>query len=176
MRTVNEPRSLTELVDLAMEKQNVRSGRGLARAAEERGYQLTYTTVNQIRSRSYRSTPEEDTLRTLAELAGVAPEVAYRAANLRAPGRPFVEDLPPGVDYLEPKERQAVVDLLRVMVSQRLHIDGIKAEDSTPLNPGLRLVDEDTLAARRGRTQADIEAEQGELWDRPDPDGPEGGA
>ncbi|MGX6513293.1 hypothetical protein [Rhodococcus sp. SJ-2] len=157
---MNEPRSLTELVDLAMEKQNVRSGRALARVADEQGHQITYTTINQIRSRSYRSTPEEDTLRTLAELAGIPHDVAYRAANLRTPGRPFVEDLPPGVDYLAPHERQAVIELLRVMVSQRRQLDDVNDADSTAPNPGLRLVDDETLAAKKGKSRAHRMADQ----------------
>lgn len=161
------------------------AGRALADLARKNGFEITHGTVNSIRSGAYKSRPSDSTIRAIAWLAGVSEDTAFQAADRNPPGRPFAEDLPPGVDDLEPRQRKAAVEILRAMVAQHKEILQLrdKAEDSTPENPGLRLVDDKddvrntpTLAAQRGRTQTDIEAEQGEPWDQPDPDGPEGGA
>lgn len=155
------------------------AGRALAELAQKHGFEITHGTVNSIRSGSYKSRPSDGTLRAIAWLAGVSDEVAFEAAGRKMPGRPFAEDLPPGVDELEPRQRKAAVEMLKAMVALQHEVlelrDG-KATDSNPVKPGLFLVDPaDTLAAQKGRSQADIENEEADRWDGIDPPGPDEG-
>ncbi|WP_420179655.1 helix-turn-helix domain-containing protein [Paenarthrobacter sp. TA1.8] len=112
---MNQPQSLSELVELAAQYRDT-SGLGLSQLAAKNGYQLTATTINQIRQGLYKSKPREGTLRALAWLAGVSDEVAFTAAGQTVPGPPFAEELPPGVDNLSPKARKVVLDMVRVLV------------------------------------------------------------
>lgn len=164
--------SLRDLVEQAAEAHDA-TGRRLAEIAQAQGYDLTHTTVNKIRARTYKSQPSDDTIRAIAWLADVDEKIAFTAAHRKPPLAPFVDDLPPGVDYLSPKEREAVIELLRVMVNQRVTLDGIKGEDVNAGNPALRLVDQpnedeeyrdgglfdpNTLAARKGKTRKERES------------------
>jgi hypothetical protein len=112
---VNQPKSLSELVELAIRKRGS-SGLGLSQLAAKNGHQLTATTINQIRQGIYKSQPRESTIRAIAWLAGVSDKVAFTAAGQPVPGPPFAEELPPGVDNLPPKARKAAIDMLRVLV------------------------------------------------------------
>lgn len=60
--------------------------------------------------------PKEETLRALADLAGVSVETAFHAAGLPVPGPPLADELPPGSDNLSPKSRAAVIQMLRVLI------------------------------------------------------------
>lgn len=99
------------------------SGRALADLASSNGWKLTHGTINAIRSGTYKSDPSDDTIRAIAWLAGVSNRVAFAAAGRRPPGRPFADELPPGVDDLSPKERKAAIEMLRVLVAQRQEIN-----------------------------------------------------
>lgn len=121
---MNEPNTLNELLDLAVQKQGTDSGRELARRAQSQKFEIVHTTINGIRKGSYRSAPSDDTIRALGWLAGVGDEAAFTAAGRRLPGPPFADELPPGVDDLSPKEREAVIGLLRVLIAQRQEIQG----------------------------------------------------
>ena len=133
--------TLQALLELACSKHQL-SGRKLAELAQRQGFALVSTTVNQIRSGAYKSQPAEDTLKAIAWLAGVPERVAYEAAGRRMPGKPFAEDLPPGVDNLGPRERRAAVEMLRALVAQQERIaeleDGGLA-DAMSENPVPRL-------------------------------------
>ncbi len=121
---MNQPQSLRDLVELAIQYRDT-SGLGLSQLASSNGYRVTTTTINAIRQGVYKSTPRESTLRALAWLAGVDASVAFTAAGQPAPGPPFAEELPPGVDNLSPKSRKIMIDLARVLV------DLEKAEDAS---------------------------------------------
>lgn len=108
--------NLQQLMDTAVARHGM-SVRKLADHARDRGrWKVTHTTLNHIRSGTYKSVPTDETLRAIAWLAGVDDEVAYRAAGLRVPGPPFADELPPGVDYLSPQSRKTAVELLRRLV------------------------------------------------------------
>lgn len=92
-------------------------------SARPRGLALNRTTASQILKRTYKREPTPGTIRAIGWLAGVGDDVAFAAAGRHAPGVPFTTDLPPGVDDLSPKERTAVVELLRVLVAQRQEIN-----------------------------------------------------
>ncbi|MFD6677540.1 helix-turn-helix domain-containing protein [Rhodococcus zopfii] len=118
----------------------------------------------------------DETAEKIADALGISVKKAY---ELR--GEPVREpfQLPRKAQLLSNSQRDAILRVIDGMLED----NDDKAADSTPEIPGLRLVDDKddvrntpTLAAQRGRTQTDIEAEQGEPWDQPDPDGPEGGA
>lgn len=119
---------------------------------------------------------EDGTAELIADALGITVKKAWelRGEPIREPFK-----LPQKAHRLSRSQRDAILRVIDGMLEDR----DDKAADSTPENPGLRLVDDKddvrntpTLAAQRGRTQTDIEAEQGEPWDQPDPDGPEGGA
>lgn len=155
---MNEPRSLMDLALLARDRHGGSSARRLASLAQEHGFTLTYTTYAQILNGTYKSMPQDVTLRALAWLAGVSEAEAFTAAGRRVPGPPLADELPPGVDNLSPKARRAVIDLLRVLVEAE-ESDG--RGNAAPMNQpagdpgGSTPVDE--LAARRPRP-ADVAA------------------
>ena len=99
--------------------------RGLLRS------RLNRVTIAKIINGSYKSRPTDDTIRAIAYLAGVTDEVAFTAAGRRTPGRPFAEDLPDGVDDLTPKEREAAVYMLRVLVQQRRELNHHEDQSTT---------------------------------------------
>lgn len=115
---MNAPQSLAELVDQALVHRGVKSGRRLAELAQDHGHRLTNTTVNAIRSGTYKFQPTAETVRAIGWLAGVSEEVAFAAAGLRVPGPPFADELPPGVDNLSPRKRKVVIELLRVLIDE----------------------------------------------------------
>lgn len=143
---MNETLDLRGLVDRAKASRGT-SVRQLAIAAQRHGFRLAYTTLNQIATGTYRFTASDDTVRAIAWLAGVSEADAFAAAGLRVPGRPFADDLPPGVDYLSPKARKAVIEILRVLVDQEAgeehdrsaptkHARESRAQDWVPQHPG----------------------------------------
>lgn len=112
---MNQPLTLRDLVERAVVSRDT-SVRQLCLTAQQQGFKVTYTTVNQIRQGIYKSVPREDTIRAIAWLASVSEEVAFTAAGQPVPGPPFAEELPPGVDNLSLKSRKAALDMLRVLV------------------------------------------------------------
>ena len=115
---MTEDLTLAGLIDLAFERHGVRSGAELERVAQGLGFKIVATTINHVRAGTYKPTPRKYTLEAIAKLAGVPLTVAYDAAGLPIPGRPFAEQLPDGVDYLTAAEREAVVGILRVLVER----------------------------------------------------------
>jgi hypothetical protein len=117
---MTEQKTLAGLIDLAFEKHQVHSGAGLERVADGHGYKLVATTINHIRAGTYKPHPRKATLEAIAALAGVPIAVAYQAADLPTPGPSFSEQLPDGVDYLTPAERDVVIRMLRLLVERHL--------------------------------------------------------
>lgn len=123
---------------MAMAKHQT-SVRQMSVIAKSHGLPITYTTLSQILAGTYKSVPKEPTLRAIAWLAGVTPEVAFRAAGQPVPGPPFAEELPPGVDNLPPKARKAAIDMLRVLVDMNKeaadHAPHMNQAGNTPASP-----------------------------------------
>lgn len=115
------PDSLRALLGQAFERHET-SGRQLGLMARDRGFSVTGTTINQIRSGTYHSVPSPDTVRAIAWLAGVPESVAFTAAGQTVPGPPLGEELPPGADNLPPKARKAVIEYTRVLIDQQEQI------------------------------------------------------
>ena len=139
---MNAPRTLRELLEEASGHGDL-STRQLEMKVDtaiERGVlraRLNRVTIAKIMNGSYKSRPTDDTIRAIAYLAGVDDEVAFTAAGRRTPGRPFAEDLPDGVDDLTPKEREAAVYMLRVLVQQRRELNHHEDQSTqnTPHDP-----------------------------------------
>lgn len=132
---MNAPRTLRELLVEASGhgELSTRQLEMKVDAAREKGRlssRLNRVTISNILNGSYKSRPTDDTIRAIAYLAGVTDEVAFTAAGRRAPGRPFAEDLPDGVDDLTPKEREAAVYMLRVLVQQRRELNHHEDQDT----------------------------------------------
>lgn len=144
LSVVNQPKSLSELVELAIRKRDA-SGLGLSQLATKNGYHLTATTINQIRQGIYKSRPRAATIRAIAWLAGVNDEVAFTAAGQPVPGPPFAEELPPGVDNLPPKARKVAIDMLRVLVD----MNGVPDEERSEALSAQREADRERLAKLR---------------------------
>jgi hypothetical protein len=114
---VNEqPRSLYDLATTAVARHEGASGRELARKATDAGFTIASTTINHILAGTYRSRPGKATLDAFAWLAGVAPAVAYAAAGEIVSNRPFADELPPEADKLTPKQRAAVITVIRALL------------------------------------------------------------
>lgn len=184
--TVNETDSLKSLIAKARRERST-SVRQLAIQAKAAGFKIVGTTLNAIENGTYKSVPSDETIRAIAWLAGVSDRVAFTAAGRRLPGPPFADELPPGVDDLSPKEREAAIALLRVLVAQRQEIgryeditesrtqaggtehggSGSRTQGRTPpMTPGKAraLIEPDQgvqpdydLAQRRGETQREYE-------------------
>ncbi|TKR27164.1 hypothetical protein FA014_02060 [Cellulomonas hominis] len=112
---MNEPTSLRDLAQSALDARAL-SARRLAAQAQERGFELTATTLSAIAAGTYKFRPRAETVRAIAWLAGVPESTAFTAAGMPVPGPPFADELPPGVDNLSPKARRAVIEMLRVLV------------------------------------------------------------
>lgn len=165
MSAVNEPHSLQELIDVAMTRRDIRSGRGLANLAQAHGFRLTNTTVNALRAGTYKSRPTDETVRAIAWLAGVSDAVAFTAAGLRVPGPPFADELPPGVDILPPKKRKAVIELLRVLIEDEEVM--ANAQHAAPMKHDLTV-----HSTGSGKTMSIVEAKSREATPaRPDREG-----
>ena len=109
--------SLADLLDAAMVKHKVSSGRGLGEVAGRLGLSITYSQINHIRAGTYRSEPRKEALDAIAALAGVSLDLAYEASG-RIRLRPFSEDLPDGVDSLTPRQRNAVLTVIRAFLEE----------------------------------------------------------
>lgn len=132
---MNEPRTLRSLVLAAQQQRGGASGRELARAAQKRGFKVTFTTLNAIAAGTYKSKPSPDTIRAIGWLAGVPEKVAFAAAGVPMPGPPFADELPPGVDNLTPRSRRAAIEVLRALVEAEQRVGGERADSSAPKAP-----------------------------------------
>lgn len=116
---VADTKSLAQYVELAIKRHHGVSGRRLADIAAAKGYEISYNTINRIRSGTYASMPTNDTLLAIAWLAGVAKDEIFAAASRDVPGPPFIDELPPDVDTLKPRERDAVLEVAKALLAQR---------------------------------------------------------
>lgn len=136
------PRTMRELVEAAMLRFDVDSGRALDDAlvrAFGKDRRVSHTILNAILSGSYHSEPKPTTLRTLADAARVPLEDAYAAAGL-----PYREPfhLPPSADELLGDQREAVIGVVRALVKANR-----RAETAAPSSYVIQEDDEEETAA-----------------------------
>lgn len=149
--------SLRNLVETAVERHQT-SVRQLSILAQKQGYRVTHTTLNQVRSGTYKSAPSEVTIKAIAWLAGVSEQLAFMAAGQPVPGPPFAEELPAGVDNLPPKARKAAIDMLRVLVdmNQGLADAELTSDQEQPID--IRRASERRDARSGQKTDADLKS------------------
>lgn len=109
----NSTRALTEEV----RKEEERNPRGL---------QFNPTIASRILRGIHPGQLSNGTIRAIAYLAGVGDEEAFTAAGRKAPGLPFQEELPPGIDDLTPADRKAALSILRQLIAQRHEINRLE--------------------------------------------------
>ncbi|OZF09855.1 hypothetical protein CH300_00290 [Rhodococcus sp. 15-1154-1] len=168
---MNETDTLAGLIAKARRERGT-SVRQLAIQAKAAKYRIVGTTLNAIENGTYKSDPSDETLRAIAWLAGVPESVAFTAAGRRLPGPPFADELPPGVDDLSPKEREAAITLLRVLVAQRQEIrrhedltESRTQEGSTEHGGAGSRQESRTPSMTTGKARALIDADQGTQLD-----------
>lgn len=134
---MNATPTLQELVNAVRDRGMSFRAMDAAVAKEEarrpRGMSLNYTTAAKIARGDYSRTPSDGTIRAVAFLAGVSDEVAFTAAGRKLAGPPFADELPDGVDELDPRERRAALEILRVLVAQRQELN--RHADTEPARP-----------------------------------------
>lgn len=128
--------SVADLIDLALQRAQVTSGRELARVARQRGLKLDHNRINGLRSGTYPHKIQPETVRAIAVLAGVSEARAFAAAGVRQPAAPFAAELHRDADYLEPDERQVINDLIAIMTRGR----AVTERASERSAPGLRVL------------------------------------
>jgi hypothetical protein len=125
---VSRPRTYRDVIEAAFKHQNVRYGTDLERIAKRAGFPLVSTTINQMKAGTYHSRPERPTLEALAFISGLPMRVIQEVAGVPVTETPFVDQLPADVDRLTPRERDAVIVLLRVLLDR-------PAGGAEPVNP-----------------------------------------
>jgi hypothetical protein len=124
--------TLRDLLNRASDLHDGASGRRLTDLARAHGFPVTHTTINQIRSGTYSAEPGERTLKAIAWLAQVDLARVYKAAQVPVPGPPLADELPPGSDYLTPRQRAAVITVIRAMLPAEDEGGEPDAEDAGP--------------------------------------------
>ena len=132
------PTSLQQVVELAMRRHDVADAAKLTRIASEAGFKVNNTTMTRLRRGTYSSKPTRPLLTALAWLAGTTYEVAREAAGISSDQPPFAQQLPVDVDLLTPKERAAVIELLRLLIEHHRRAAAVRA-DHDRVNRGAEL-------------------------------------
>ena len=102
-----------------------------AEARQPRGLRLNRTTASKIARGVHGGDAEDGTIRAIALVAGVTDDIAFAAAGRRTNGPRFADQLPDGIDQLEPRERRVALDFLRVLVAQRQELNARDRADGT---------------------------------------------
>ena len=119
--------TLRDLVYEAQRKRGTTSAAELARIAQGAGHKIVHTTVAQIRAGTYPSKPMKPTLKALAYLAGVPYARAHLAAGLSGPpDTPFADQLPRDVDHLTPRQRDAVLVIIRALLEAQQALEATR--------------------------------------------------
>ncbi|WP_336818921.1 hypothetical protein [Gordonia sp. MMO-8] len=130
---MNETLTLRDLVlkakDSGLSYRQMEEKVAASEKREPRGLRLNRTTASKIARGTHGGDAEDGTIRAIALVAGVPDHVAFTAAGRRTNGPAFAEQLPAGIDDLDPRERRVALDLLRVLVAQRQELNR-HAEDT----------------------------------------------
>ncbi|MEJ9078811.1 hypothetical protein WKY82_10350 [Gordonia malaquae] len=124
---MNETLTLRDLVlkakDSGLSYRQMEEKVAASEKREPRGLRLNRTTASRIARGTHGGDAEDGTIRAIALVAGVPDHVAFTAAGRRTNGPAFAEQLPAGIDDLDPRERRVALDLLRVLVAQRQELN-----------------------------------------------------
>lgn len=141
------PATLRDLVDMAQRRHGTTSTPRLAEIARARGFKMVHTTLSRIRKGTYGYTTSKDTIRALAFLAGVRYSVAAKAAGLGTLSAPFADQLPRDVDLLTPKQRTAVLGIVRALIDAE---QAVRAAQAQPIGDDVAFVTEEDLEGADG--------------------------
>ncbi|MGB3602761.1 MAG: hypothetical protein WBA38_04320 [Gordonia sp. (in: high G+C Gram-positive bacteria)] len=148
---MNETQTLRDLVlkakDSGLSFRQMEEKVAAAEARQPRGLRLNRTTASKIARGTHGGDAEDGTIRAIALVAGVPDHVAFAAAGRRTNGPPFADELPSGVDDLEPNERRVALDMLRILVAQRRELNRHDQPEQQPAR-----TDGSSSAARTPRT------------------------
>lgn len=103
------------------------TGNGISRAAQDRGYTLSPTTVLAYVNGAHAQKPSDQVLRAFADVLDVELDELREAAGDPLPSTQY--RLPPYADQLTPQARAAVSELVRLLVDSR---------SASPLTVGAR--------------------------------------
>lgn len=107
------------------------SSRAMSRAAQTAGHRLSYTTIDAILNGEHTGTYKPYTLDAIAFVCNVPRDRVYKAAGRTLPSNPFADELPEGVDDLDPYSRRAVIGVIRALLrGQETSPDVSPADDS----------------------------------------------
>ncbi len=93
------------------------TGNGISRAAQERGYTLSPTTVLTYVNGTHAQKPSDQVLRAFADVLDISLDELREAAGDPPPLTEF--RLPPSAERLSPRARAAVVELIRLLGDNR---------------------------------------------------------
>lgn len=100
--------------------------------ARPRGLSLNRTTASKILRGVYRGS-SPGTVKAIAWLAGAPEYAVFAAAGLPQPRAPFADELPPDVDALGPREREAVTETVRVLLGRQQDLERLRGGYSATL-------------------------------------------
>lgn len=123
--------TLRDLLNEVIERTGV-SARELDRMAQKAGHRLAYSNVSSILNGTHGARYQRKTLEAIAAVGNFPLDRVYRAAEAPIPGRPFADDLPEGVDYLDADSRRAIIGVIRVLLKAQ---DAARPDNVTPLFP-----------------------------------------
>lgn len=130
------------------------SARQLDARARKLGHSLTYTTINAIRNGTHDGRYQPRTLDAIAVAGAIPRKRVYAAADLPLPDKPFAEELPGDVDYLDRASRRAVLGVIRVFLDQR---SPTRSPGAIPVTPTQNDY-EPAAEGRPGNDEADYNA------------------
>lgn len=108
------PQTLAAVVDMAMQRQGVTSGRALSRKSKDLGIEISYTVLNGLRSGLYPHPLGRDQRKRLARLAGIPPRVVDQLEGVRDLA-PF--ELPDRAAELRGDQRTAVLSVVNAFLT-----------------------------------------------------------
>lgn len=135
------------------------STRQIEAEAEKRGHRLNFATASRYLRGDHPAKPSAQVLAAFAAVFGTDVNRIREAAGQAAIADRF--ELPPEADMLNPDERRAVADLVRVMARQKKAGEG-NAGSPAPMNraEGNSAVSEDDgLGSFGGRARGDLDHE-----------------
>ncbi|KAA1430674.1 hypothetical protein KV112_11580 [Mycolicibacter sp. MYC123] len=113
---VKTPRSLIDLIDVAVKRHGGASGRRLAELAQSAGHDISHATLNRLRQGTYATRPSDASIRAIAYLADVSENTAFAAAGVSAPSDVAYQP-PREAQRMSTRQRKALDELIRAFTA-----------------------------------------------------------
>ena len=111
--------TMQDIIEEILARPDVRSARHMDQLATKMGYSLAYTSISAIRNGTHSGKYQTRTLEAIAAVGNMPRKRVYAAAGLPLPGKPFADELPDDVDFLDRPSREAVLGVVRVLLEAR---------------------------------------------------------